>query len=80
MRIALTSPPGNAAAQRESDKLAPPEFARRDNLAVHVDRVNLKRALRQIEPNRAAAEKFRIDLPMDGFPSDGLMTTTILAR
>jgi hypothetical protein len=26
------------------------------------------------------AVKFRIDLPMDGFPSDGLMTTTILAR
>jgi hypothetical protein len=25
-------------------------------------------------------DKFRIDLPMDGFPSDGLMTTTILAR
>jgi hypothetical protein len=23
-------------------------------------------------------DKFRIDLPMDGFPSDGLMTTTIL--
>jgi hypothetical protein len=26
------------------------------------------------------AAKFRIDLPTDGFPSDGLMTTTILAR
>jgi len=25
-------------------------------------------------------DKFRIDLPMDGFPSDGVLTTTILAR
>jgi hypothetical protein len=24
-------------------------------------------------------DKFRIDLPMDGFPSDGVLTTTILA-
>jgi hypothetical protein len=25
-------------------------------------------------------DKFPIDLPMDGFPSDGVLTTTILAH
>ena len=29
---------------------------------------------------RVTEVKFRIDLPMDGFPSDGVSTTTILAR
>jgi hypothetical protein len=48
------------------------------DLALRVDRVNLKDSLRQIQTNPAA--KFRIDLPMDGFPSDGVSTTTILAR
>jgi hypothetical protein len=33
--------------------------------------VDLKYSLRQIQTNRVTVAKFRIDLPMDGFPSDG---------
>jgi hypothetical protein len=65
---------------KKSHKLAPPELPRRDDVAVRVDGVNLKRVLGQIEPNHVTAARFRIDLPMDGFPSDGVSTTTILAR
>ena len=63
----------------QRDQLATHEFARHNDLALRVDRVNLKHPLRQIESDPRDI-KFRIDLPMDGFPSDGVLTTTILAR
>ena len=61
-------------------ELAAREFARHNHLALRVDRVNLKHPLRQIETNPRDSRQFRIHLPMDGFPSDGVLTTTILAR
>ena len=62
------------------DELVARELVRRHDLALRVDRVNLKYSLRQIRTNPRNSAKFRIDLPMDGFPSDGVSTTTILAR
>ena len=57
-----------------------PELAREDDLALRVDAVKLEDVLRQIKTNARDGAEFRIELSMDGFPSDGLMTTTILAR
>jgi hypothetical protein len=44
------------------------------------DAADLERVPREIESDRRDSGEFRIGLPMDGFPSDGLMTATILAR
>jgi hypothetical protein len=65
---------------KESDKPPARELARHDHLALRVDSVNLKDLLRRMRPTRVTAAIFQIDLHMDGFPSDGVSTTTILAR
>jgi hypothetical protein len=44
------------------------------------DCVNLNTLFARSRPTRVTVDKFRIDLPMEGFPSDGVSTTTILAR
>jgi hypothetical protein len=64
----------------EPDELAAREVARHNDLALRVDCVNLKHPLRKIETNPRDCRQFRIDLPMEGFPSDGVLTTTILAH
>ena len=62
------------------DELVARELARHHDLALRVDGVDLKYSFARSRPTRVTVANFRIDLPMDGFPSDGLMTTTILAR
>jgi hypothetical protein len=64
----------------ERDQLAARELARHNDLALRLDRVNLKHPLRQIETNPRDSRQIPDTLPMDGFPSDGVLTTTILAR
>jgi hypothetical protein len=64
----------------KADNPAACELARDPNLAVRVDGVNLKDLLRQIEPNARDRAQFLNRLAMDGFPSDGVSTATILAR
>src|ERR1700722_2873801 len=68
---------GSGTWRRESGRLEPLPGAVRNcmrfrDLACELpfDCVNLKHPLRQIETNPRAVDKFRIDLPMDGFPSD----------
>ena len=56
----------------EPDQLAAREFARHNDLTLRVYCVNLKHPLRQIETNPRDCRQFRIDLPMDDFPSDGV--------
>ena len=51
----------------ERDELVARELARCHDLALRVDRVNLKDFLARSRPTRATVDKFRIDLPMDGF-------------
>jgi hypothetical protein len=58
----------------EPDQLAAREFARHNDLTLRVYCVNLKHPLRQIETNPRDCRQFRIDLPMDGFPSDRVLT------
>ena len=60
------------------DELGAPELAGND-LAIGVDRVD-EDSFARSRPTVVTLAKFRIDLPMDGFPSDGVSTTTILAR
>ena len=44
-----------------------------------VNAMNLKNMLGQIEPTVVTEDKSVIDFPMDGAPSEGCSTTTILA-
>ena len=56
-----------------------PKLASDDDLALRVDAVNLKHVFARSSPIRMTLANFSVDFAMDGFPSDGLMTTTILA-
>ena len=63
------------------DELGAPELAGTTISPLASTASDLKHPLRQIQTDpRDVLAKFRIDLPMDGFPSDGVSTTTILAR
>ena len=64
----------------ERDEPAARWLARYNDRARRIDGVNLNAFVARSSPARVTAVTFRINLPMDGFPSDGLMTTTILAR
>ena len=62
------------------DELVARELARHHDLALRVDRVNLKYSLRQIQTNPRDSSKIPDRLAHGRLPSDGVSTTTILAR
>jgi hypothetical protein len=66
--------------REKPDKPAACKLACHHDLAVRIDGVNLKDPLRQIEPNARDRAQFLNRLAHGRLPSDGVSTTTILAR